>query len=253
MKIKVPFSYTAQVVKPKCRNNTPVLIQDSITVNIKEFDTLPVALRALGTDYLWDNKSLWIVNYKRYIENNKPMFFEVKASTVKENTENYGKNYEWSKSGAEAPFFDFWWDAKLALEDGKVVSTKDEAIKSNKTYVSDNKDEVVKKIKEIANNMVFINGIVYEKADEPRYYSITFGLGNNHGSTSLSISNHFNPNIDMHSYFTALQYEEAKKFAIDVATCRGDTNCISRIGEDKIEVLIPDAVKLKIKKLKLGY
>lgn len=57
----------------------------------------------------------------------------------------------------------------------------------------------------------------------------------------------------MHSYFTALQYEEAKKFAVDVAICRGDTNCIPRIGEDKIEVLIPDAVKLKIKKLKLKY
>ena len=250
MKIQVPFSYTAQVVKPKCRNNTPVLIQDSITVNIKEFDTLPVALRALGTDYLWDNKSLWTINYNDSIHDRR---VTVEANIVKENTENYGKNYKWSRSGTEAPFFSFWWDAKLALQNGEVVLTKDEAIKSNKTYVSDNKDEVVKKIKEIANNMVFINGIVYEKADEPRYYSITFGMGNNHASTSLSISNHFNSNICMHSYFTALQYEEAKKYAIDVATCRGDTNCIPRIGEDKIEVLIPDAVKLKIKKLKLKY
>lgn len=253
MKIQVPFTYTAQVVKPKCRNHTPVLIQDSITVNIKEYDALPVALKALGTDYLWDNKSLWVLDYKRFMENNKAMFFKVEANTVKENTENYGKNYECSKSGAEAPFFDFWWDAKLALERGEVVSTKEEAIKNSKMYFSDNKNEVINQIKEIANNIVFINGLVYKRAAEPRYYTITFGLGNNHGSTSLSISDYFNSNIDMHSYFTALQYEEAKKFAIDVATCRRDTDCIPRIGEDKIEVLIPEAVKLKIKKLKLKY
>jgi len=250
MKIKVPYTYIAQVIKPNCRKEIPVLIQDSITVNIKEFDTLPVALRAEGVDYLWDNKNLWTINYNDSIHDKQ---VTVNAIEVKENTENYGKNYKWSKSGTEAPFFDFWWDAKLILDRGETVLTKDEAIKINKLYVSDNKDEVIKQIKDIVNNMVFINGIVYKKANEPRYYVITFGIGNNHGETSLSICTYFNPNIDMHSYFTALQYDEAKKFAVDVATCRGDTNSIPNIGEDKIEVLIPDAVKLKIKKLKLKY
>ena len=253
MKIKVPFTYIAQVVKPNCRKETPVLIQDSITVNIKEYDNLPIALKAEGIDYLWDNKSLWTINHRRQLEDNKPMYYEVKSSTVKENTENYGKNHERTCSTTEAPFFDFWWDAKMAIKDGELLLTKDEAIANNRKYVSDNKDEVVNKIKDIAKNMAFINGIVYKRADEPRYYTITFGMGNNHASTSLSISNHFNPNIMIHSYFTALQYEAAKKFAIDVATCRGDTNSIPNIGEDKIEVLIPDAVKLKIKKPKLTF
>lgn len=164
MKIKVPFTYIAQVVKPNCRKHTPVLIKDSITVNIKEFDSLPVALRAEGIDYLWDNKNLWIIYYCRYMENNNPMFHKVNARTVKENTENYGKNHKWTNSTTEAPFFNFWWDAKIALEDGLEVLTKDKAIKNNKLYVSDNKDEVVSKIKTIAKNMCFIDGIVYEKA-----------------------------------------------------------------------------------------
>lgn len=248
MKIKIPYTYTAQVIKPNCRKHTPVLIQDSITVNIKEYDSLPIALKAEGTDYLWDNKSLWTINYNDSIHDRK---VTVDATIIKENTENYGKNYKWSKSGTEAPFFSFWWDAKIALEKGETVLTKDEAIESNKLYVSDNKDEVVNKIKAISKNMIFINGIVYEKAIEPRYYIITFGMGNNHGGTSLSICNYPNPNIK--TYFSALQYEEAKADTLKVAKRRRDTESIPRIGEDKIEVLIPDAVKLKIKKLKLKY
>lgn len=253
MTIRVPFTYTANVVKPNCRKNTPVLIQDCITVNIKEFDSLPVALRAEGVDYLWDNKSLWTIDYYSYMEDNKRISIIVNSTTVKENTENYGKNHKWSSSSTEAPFFSFWRKAKWAFEDGEVVLTKDEAIKSNKTYVNDNRDEVVKQIKDIAKDMIFVNGIVYKKTAEPRYYAICFGLGKNHGGTSLSISNSFNPNIHMHSYFTALQFEEAKKYTIDFATRRGDDKSIPRIGEEKIEVLIPEAVKLKIKKTKLKY
>ena len=247
MKINVPFAYKALVIKPNCRKESQILIKDNITVNIKEHDNLPVALRVLDTDYLWDNKNLWILDYGQQGPKRYNIF---KAELVKQNTENYGESHIYSCSTSAAPFFEFWWDAKIALNDGKEVLTKEEAVNKNRKYLSDDRDEIVKKIKEIANKIMFYKGIVYKKADEPRYYTITFGFGNNHGGTSLFISNHFNPNIPMECYFNALQYEEAKAFTIEVAKDRLDDKSIPGIGKTKIEVLIPEAVKLKIKKRK---
>ena len=91
---------------------------------------------------------------------------------------------------------------------------------------------------------VLISGEVYSKIGEPRYVLMTFGLGHNHGGTSLMLDNYYNSNISKNRYFNALEKDKAVAEGKRVAEQRGDTDDIDRIGETyHIEVLIPEAVK----------
>ena len=107
----------------------------------------------------------------------------------------------------------------------------------------DSKEKMINKANEEANQYLIIDGEVWEKSGEPRYVSITFGLGHNHGSTDLMIDNWYNTNINKDCYFNALQREEAIKLTKERAIRRGDTESVNRIGNHNIEVLIPKAVK----------
>lgn len=91
---------------------------------------------------------------------------------------------------------------------------------------------------------------VWVKTGEPRYVVMTFGLGNNHGSTNYFVEFGYNENLSKKAYFNALQHEEAKKFALKIAWGRGDTESVPRIKEGPvIDVWIPEAVKIKPNKL----
>jgi len=103
--------------------------------------------------------------------------------------------------------------------------------------------EVIDKIVKEANRFIIIDGVVYQKTGEPRYVRMTFGLGHNHGGTSLMIDHHYNSNISKDRYYNALDRERAISDTIATAKGRGDINSISRIGSNKIEVLVPEAVK----------
>lgn len=85
---------------------------------------------------------------------------------------------------------------------------------------------------------------VWGKASEPMYVIHTFGLGHNHGGigTSISITNHYNPNIRKDNYFNALQGKEGKK-ALEIAKRRGDTDSFEYIKRNPcIKVLMPELV-----------
>ena len=112
------------------------------------------------------------------------------------------------------------------------------------SYGNHTKEEVVEACKKDIQNYMLIDGVVYRIIDEPLYVCMTFGLGHNHGGTSLMIHNGYNTNISKDRYFNALQREEAIKYTKEKALKRGDTDDLERIGESyNIEVLIPEAVK----------
>jgi hypothetical protein len=107
-----------------------------------------------------------------------------------------------------------------------------------------NEQETQEQKKEIASSFLIIDGVVYRKSGEPRYVVMTFGLGYNHGGTSLMIDKHYNSNISASAYFNALDREDAIKAAKAIALRRGDTKDVDRMGNHyQIEVLIPSAVK----------
>lgn len=84
---------------------------------------------------------------------------------------------------------------------------------------------------------------IWEEASEPMYVIHTFGLGHNHGGTSFSITDHYNPNIRKDCYFNALQAKEGMKEALRIAKGRGDTNYLSLIRKHPvIKVLMPEMV-----------
>ena len=108
---------------------------------------------------------------------------------------------------------------------------------------SDRETAILSKEKYIQDYLL-IDDEVYKKTSEPRYVVMTFGLGHNHGGTSLMIDGYYNSNISKDCYFNALERNRAIKEAKETAIKRGDTESIDSIGEYyNIEVLIPEAVK----------
>lgn len=107
-----------------------------------------------------------------------------------------------------------------------------------------NEQAIIDDIIKCASRYMLVDGIMYTIIGEPRYVLMTFGLGYNHGSTSLSVSNYYNNNISKNRYYNALDRKRAITDTIDVANGRGDTESVERgIGSKTIEVLIPDAVR----------
>ncbi len=106
------------------------------------------------------------------------------------------------------------------------------------------REEVVSSIQEAAQCFLLLDGKVYRPGSEPRYVVMTFGLGHNHGGTSLMVDYFYNSNISHKAYFTALQRDEAIQAAKETALRRGDTNDADSIGTAyNIRVLLPDQVK----------
>lgn len=235
MTIKIPFCYKAQVIKSKCRKPVEVMIQDSVTVKIKKFskNELPIAFRIGKDELLYDGKSLWAINYDNEPETRE--IYTVNSDTVIRNTEDGGENYRYSRSSPEAPFLNFWWEAKCLIEDNIKVPTKKELENDNK-WISDDKNKIIKEIKEVAANLIFCDDILYKKAKEPMYVVQSFGAGHNY-SVALSSTYLLNPNIDKKAYFNALDLEKAKAYAFSKTK---EANIYGNI-----EVLIPEAVKFK--------
>lgn len=123
-----------------------------------------------------------------------------------------------------------------------------EEITEKSVLLSNDKDERKKKIKKYSKEFIVCDGKVYCERSEPMYLIQTFGLGHNHGGTGFFIEGYYNSNIPARNYFNALQYKEAVEYGKKVATRRGDTESVERIGkfgnEDiYIEVLMPEMVK----------
>ena len=111
--------------------------------------------------------------------------------------------------------------------------------------VRDNRAEQAEEIRARAAEFLYFGNAIWEECSEPRYCIYTFGLGHNHGGTSLSIDWYYNDNISHERYFNALQREEAIRYGKETALGRGDTNYVDRIGkDDNIRVLMPEMVKI---------
>lgn len=95
-------------------------------------------------------------------------------------------------------------------------------------------------------DMLVVDGQVWRKCGEPRYVVQTFGFGMNHGGTGLMVDTYDNINIAATSYFRADEFEQAREYAIEVATERGDTNSVERFKTMEPEIVVhdPSAIRL---------
>ena len=108
----------------------------------------------------------------------------------------------------------------------------------------DTREKQIAKVVEKLSDYIVADGELYAKSGEPRYCIYTFGLGHNHGGTSLSVDYMYNSNISKDRYFSALDGEKALQTAIEIATNRGDTESIEHFSAD-IVVHDPKAVTIK--------
>lgn len=107
----------------------------------------------------------------------------------------------------------------------------------------DNLPSQLEAMRKEASQYVIFDGKVYMECGEPMYVVNTFGLGHNHGGTSLFVTKDYNPNICKDNYFNALHREEALEYARKKALGRGDTNSVETLGMfDDIKVLMPEMV-----------
>ena len=75
-------------------------------------------------------------------------------------------------------------------------------------------------LKKAASYAIY-DGKVWKECGEPMYEIATFGLGHNHGGTSMVIEFFYNPNVPKDYYFNALNKEDAVRYADKVAEERG--------------------------------
>lgn len=107
------------------------------------------------------------------------------------------------------------------------------------------KEDAMKFLEETMNQYIMIDGVIYERASEPRYAIVTFGLGHNHGGTGYFIENFYNPNISKNNYFNALEFDKMKERALEIANNRGDTKDIPRIQESRVKIEVHDPSVIK--------
>lgn len=106
---------------------------------------------------------------------------------------------------------------------------------------------VMAKAREDMQKYLLVDGVLYQQINEPRYCIYTFGLGHNHGGTSLSVNYGYNPNIPKDRYFSALQGDEAVAEANRIAAARGDTDSVDEF-KSYIKVFMPELVKVNPRK-----
>ena len=120
----------------------------------------------------------------------------------------------------------------------------EEAPTQEPVMLENNSDQKKAGILKKAESYVIYDGKIWKECGEPMYEIATFGLGHNHGGTSMFIECCYNPNVPASNYFNALHKEDAVSYANKVAEERGDTDDIGKFGKDiDIKVLLPECVK----------
>lgn len=115
----------------------------------------------------------------------------------------------------------------------------------NSIVIDDNRKQVERYIKNHTKGYIHFDGKFWSICNEPRYVINTFGFGHNHGGTGFFIEYGYNSNISNKNYFNALQRDEAIAYGKSIATRRGDTEFVERIGKYRnIEVIMPEMVKV---------
>lgn len=233
MKIRVLFNYTISTIPPRCRKPRLVTHNDgAVEVEIQELtaEQAPVAIRASGTkltddveyayDLRWWNGRLW--SAVQLDDNCEPRAYT-----------NGMQDWEW-------PAMPEILDLRLGSRNVSWI------FPFHSNFGSNPRESVEADIQAFALDYVVIEGKPYRPVREPRYVVMTFGLGSNHGGTSLMVSASSNSNIKDEAFFGLLELEGAKAYATEVAERRADTKSLPmRYGWAQFEVLMPQVLTVR--------
>lgn len=219
MKIETTIKFYEVYIPPRCRKTRYKEITKVVSRTIKEttFDSLKLAFIDLTTNveyYLYNGKI-----YKREIFNPNFAFDE----TITNSIDNLKA---WRKNGS-----------------AYYASQKTFDCEDYKNYESEK--DLLKKLKKEFNSYLIVDNELYvEEPRKPIFNIMTFGLGHNHGGTSIFVDYTKRPKFLKKSrpnyYFYISEWEKAKDRAIEVALNRGDTNYIEYLSRPLIDIKIPE-------------
>jgi len=235
-KVRVRYCYTETTIPPGCRKPREQRRDDGeLEIGIPEVssDDAPVALRASGTflrreapysvEYRWWRGQLWT------------------SLNIDHNGEPRGRNpYEDNWDWPE------WRDAiDIRCSDGTNGSFEFGYCQAKRLA----REEVTARIRALARRQLIVDGKPYRSIGEPRYVVHTFGFGNNHGGTAVSLIFHFNCNLKRSNYFSLLDRPAAIARGAKVAERRGDTKSLPmKPSGPHWEILIPEALRIAVRK-----
>lgn len=222
MKVKVSYEFTEMVTPPRCRKARVQRGKEELTVNIREVasDKAPVAF--IVNEFGREKRKVRLYNGKLYKQHqdrrkgyDKLPYEECFPLWVNQTSDMIGLyHWEWLLGSR-------WQTHKPKADNITAIRGK-------------------------AQNLIIIDGDVYERTGEP-YYSVTcFGLGGNHGGTGFFVG--WADYRDRKSIWgmTAADHNGAIEKAVEIALNRGDTGSVDyirRSGNGSIEVLLPQAIK----------
>lgn len=113
----------------------------------------------------------------------------------------------------------------------------------------DEKAAAERYISEPFASLLIIDGMVWDRINEPHYEITRYGFGNNHGGTGLSLKFPYRETELGAECFAVTEPEAAIEAALEAAAGRGDTNHFDRIrAVGQLNVLIPEAFKIQPQK-----
>lgn len=106
--------------------------------------------------------------------------------------------------------------------------------------------EAIESVDSDFRGMILIGERVWELSAEPVFQVMTFGMGGNHGGTSLSVRMRNDPSDQSSCFHPLNDFPAAIDAARETAEHRGDFKSLPNIGKGlEVEVLIPEAIKFK--------
>lgn len=237
MKTSIRFSYTQQVVPPRCRKPRDVRFDDgllSVTIREVTAEQAPIAIISKPTceadgeievAYRWYGGQLWT---SVHLDGGRP-----RGLTAREKD----------------------WDYQSIPEE---VDVRSDSYGHGENYglglkyrAHGSRDEVVAAIRTWSKGHLVVDGVFYRPAAEPRYVVMTFGLGGNHGGTAVMVTDWFNPNVSRQAYFSLMEKDAALERGAQVATDRSDTRSLPmKLSTPDFQILLPEAIRVGLRKRK---
>lgn len=244
MKININYYYTQEYLPTRRHRKTRIReLNDTVTVNTTELtaEEFPVAFIVHdmkdvcdgATSYMdFENKESHYGMFAEEIRTYKGNLYMPVRITHGAAISTLFEDSSYVKENLERMYRSHWYDKANDFSENSII-------------IRDTSKAIRKELIKAGKHYLYFDGKYWSKCAEPRYVINTFGLGHNHGGTGFFIEYHYNPNISSDNYFNALQREEAIRYGKSVATRRGDTESVDRIGKyDNIEVIMPEMVKV---------
>lgn len=217
MKIKTWIKYTeGYLPSPRHRKMVYKECEEYVDITLKEVSSADVSLAFKCMTKLCDEKYMEYISYKGKLYT-KTLTREISCKDI----ENPLENLIWCNANCSA-YFGF-----------EPTSTKENVLKRAKTDMQ---------------KYILIDGVLYSCAVEPVYAVYCFGLGGNHASTCLSVTEFSLAKRNSGAYFSIKDRDTAIAYTLKVAARRGDTNSFESIKNTPVyQIYMPEMLKVRSK------